>query len=269
MMGTRFRFNFALIRLVSGGWFIIVLSVILGGITGRVISSSLFPIYEARAEIYLHIDSGWAAGHQQIHEFSIPEIYLSSLTRPIWGLFYSSDVIAQVIQSAEAQGISLAKEEFLDRFWIEYLYNVWFLRVRSTSPQDAMHLANLWQEIGLQAYRQAYRHALQAGFLEQKRQLVVHCLDGRPFAEANLCAGTQFATLEQMSVFLDSLSAQIEQERLQARGIEPALMLEAGQPATIPSEPVAYMTGLWMVGGALIGFLVGLGIFSLLRLTVP
>lgn len=266
MIRTKIESIFALIRFVWRRWLIIVLAVLLGGITGRVLSSFLLPIYEARAEIYLHIDSSWAAGHQQIHEFSVPEIYLSSLTRPIWGLFYSSDVISQVIQSAEEQGISLAQEEFFRRFWIEYLYNVWFLRVRSTSPQEAIYLANLWQEIGLQAYRQAYWHALQAAFLEQKRQLVTRCLDGRTLPEANLCAGTQFSTLEQMGVFLDNLSLQIEQERLQARGVEPALILEPGQPATISSQHIAYTTGLWMLGGALIGFLVGLGIFSFSRL---
>ncbi len=248
-------------------WYLIALGVLLGGALGWLGSRFLPPIYETHAEILLKLDS--TLWHQENPD--LPSAYsdyaLADAVSPVSDLFYSGETIDALLALAQNDSISLDRNQVPGMFYIQRVNMTWQMTVRSSSPQTAARLADLWVQAGLSVHQTAHAHALSAFALMQQRDALSACFMGASLTSGNACAGTSFTSLNDIEPTLADLDARIASEQSSSQGLDPAMNVEAGNKAAIPQAPVQHRRTWLLFAGALIGMIIGNvlaeGVFSL------
>jgi hypothetical protein len=237
-------------------WPLIALAVVLGGIVGWLASYALHPIYEAHTEIYIDLDSGlW---NQEDHPGNPVEIALANSIRPITAVFYSDETINNLLAAAQEENIPLDKGTVLNTFTIQRINMTWLMTVRSNNPQQAARLADLWVQAALPIHQTAHDHAVSAYAFTAQRDALFACFNGATLSAGNACAGTSFASLADLQPVLAKLDAQIAAEKNASLGLDPALNILPGAPATVPAEPVRDRRAWLALAGTLIGLILGI-----------
>jgi hypothetical protein len=237
-------------------WPLIALAVILGGLAGWLASYALPPIYEAHTEIYIDLDSGlW---NQEDHPGNPVEIALANSIRPITSVLYSDETISDLLAAAQEENIPLDKGTVLNTFTIQRINMTWLLNVRSNNPQYAARLADLWLQAALPIHQTAHGHAVTAFALTVQRDALFACFTEAALSAGNACAGTSFASLANLQPALAKLDAQIAVEKDASLGLDPALNILPGAPATVPVEPVHDRRAWLALAGTVIGLILGI-----------
>jgi hypothetical protein len=124
-------------------WWVVLLSILLGGAAGYVIYRSGAPLYEATATFYVTIDFDRVEGGplSQYDE----DLALSVMQQV---LYYSPEVQEKIIASPEFAEASFTQESWIDSIILEREHAFWKIRVRHHSPEAAQSLVNLWAELG-------------------------------------------------------------------------------------------------------------------------
>jgi hypothetical protein len=237
-------------------WPLIALAIVLGGMAGWLASYLFTPVYEARAEIYIDLDSGlWA---QENHPGNPVEFAIANGIRPITALFYSDATIRDLLAAAREENIPLDEDTVLNTFTIQRVNMTWLMTVRSHNPQYAARLADLWVQVALPLHQAAHEHAVSAYALTVQRDALSACFDKATLSAGNACAGTSFPSLADLEPALASLDAQIAAEQESSLGLDPALTVLAGAPAAVPAEPVRDRRSWLALAGTMIGFILGI-----------
>ena len=218
-------------------WWVLVILTILGGIVGLFFPISRPPIYEAEATIAVSID------FTQVRMSQYDEDYTFGVTG---ALIASTAVKEQVVTRAQSEGLEIQLGQFSS--YLEIKQSIWKLKVRHTDPQIAAKLANIWAEEAYATLEQSRHHALQAQYLHRQENNLMDCL-------SSACAAY---TLKEIQEALQTVSTQIENETNASNGILPSLEFALSEEAFPPDQPVAYDRGKMVLGGALIGFVVGI-----------
>lgn len=138
------QFNHLLSR-----WWLIALATLLGGILGFIIFQLRPPLYEATATYLVTIDlNRFPLQTTQEDLMQYNEDLALNTTK---GVLLSNDVLDQVINQVNNNGITISKYDLLHRSTIERKQETWELRYRSEIPQDARMIVNIWAGIGYQA----------------------------------------------------------------------------------------------------------------------
>jgi hypothetical protein len=236
-------------------WPLIALGILLGGLAGWLASYLLSPVYESHAEIYINLDS--AIWIQENHVGNPTDIAIANSVRPITALFYSDDTTLRLANAARNENIFVDKSVVQNTFTIQRINMTWLMTVRAQNPQTAARLADLWVQAVLPTYPAAYEHALSAYTLTVERDATLACFEGATLIAGNVCAGTSFASLADLQPALATLDARIATERDSSLGLDPAMTIESGPSATVPSEPVHYQRTWLALAGTMIGLILG------------
>jgi len=134
---------------VTNLWWVVALATFLGGLFGYIFFQLNPPIYEATATYVVTID---------LESFPIQDVPQDMLQynedmalNTTKAILLSPEVRQQVVSSVNELGISLTPEELIRNYTIERKHDIWELRYRSKSPQDAQTIAKAWADIGYQA----------------------------------------------------------------------------------------------------------------------
>jgi hypothetical protein len=238
------------------GWPLVTLGILLGGLLGGLFSYLHPPVYEARAEILIHVDGAlWA---QEKKGNIIQEIELFNSYQPISDLLFSDEVLLNLMTAARAESIPLDRHTVLTTFSIQRVNLVWQMTVRGADSAAAARLADLWVQSALPVYQTAHEHAVAAHSGEIVRLAIEKCFSDADFASGNACTGISFASPADLEKFLTDLDVRIANARTAARGVDAALTLEAGAPAAVPSAPVRYARTWLALAGTLTGLMIGI-----------
>jgi hypothetical protein len=239
-------------------WWAISLGMILGGVAGWVFSRIHQPIYEATAYYQVTMDEKALVNRLGLDpQTDVDFLLVNPYLTPAADLFYSTDIREPVIASLEAEGIHLLPADFNTRnFILDRRGSVWFVTARSSDPDRAVKMADIWLQTTDGLLREFQAHAVQLQVLKLQNSLVERCFTDFSFSEANQCAGTTFASLPEMNVFLGVLQEQIAVEDAGSRGIDPLLSFVIDRPAVATASPMLYARSNLMVAGGLVGLLI-------------
>lgn len=238
-------------------WPVIVMTVVVGGVIGWLVGLLLSPIYESHAEVFIHLDSNlWA---QEAHPENPVDIAIYNDIRSINDIFFSDTTITALMAAARMETILLDENQIQTMFTIQRTDFTLFLIVRSSDPDTAARLANLWAQAALPLFQPAHEHALAAFALSLQRDGLAACFKDVTLTIGNTCAGTSYGSLADLVPALDNLDAQISAEQASSLGLDPAMTIELGSTAVVPVEPVRYQRTWLAMAGTLIGLIFGFG----------
>jgi hypothetical protein len=123
-------------------WWWLALAVVLGGGVGFALFQALPPVYEARASIYVTIDST-RMPELPLDRYQYDEDIALAATE---AALRASNVIEATVQQAVAAGISLDTQTFLRSMVIERRHAFWDAGFRHADPAVAQQVATLWLE---------------------------------------------------------------------------------------------------------------------------
>lgn len=229
-------------------WWLVSGLTVIGGLLGWLVFLLQPPVYEARAGILVTIDFSNTGYLTQFEE--------DLMMDAVGNLLQAEDVTGRVVAEAQRQGIELDMGGFKASSLIERRLGTWELRIRHSSPQTAMLLANIWSTEGYSILSEAFQHAVLAEAQIRYLDSLEGCLRSAATSAAGSisCNGLQF---QEIQVEMQKGSAQLAAEQLASRGILAGTLLAPPQPASLPAEPLPAGRGPMVLAGALIGFLVG------------
>jgi uncharacterized protein involved in exopolysaccharide biosynthesis len=237
-------------------WFLFCLAVA-GGLAGMVIHGLRPPVYEAVARFSASIDFVSTGPLTQLEE----DIAIDSIS----DLAFSSAVMERVAEKARAQGIATSAAELKKSALFERRVNVWDLRLRSTDPQRAEQLANIWVDEGQAALLDSYQHALEAERLNRVLRGLESCLERAAASEPSSaqCSRYRFADIQ---ADLQEAGQAYARERIASGGLSAGLRIGPVDHAVLPTQPVILGRSQLVLAGCLLGFLSG---FVMLQFGIP
>ena len=128
-------------------WWVIVLSVFLGGITGFSMHLSNPPLYQATASMYVGIDFDKVDG-EPLTQYD-EDLGLSIVQQ----VFFTPEVREAMTNSREYQSSGLDIYEWSQAIRVEREHAFWQIRASLPNPKLAQVLVNKWAELG-------YRHLI-------------------------------------------------------------------------------------------------------------
>lgn len=230
-------------------WWVPVFIALIGAAVGWGIHQLKPPVYEARAVFSFTIDYTRTGALTDVEE---DQVYVN-----IGDIIKSSDVINQTLVDMPEKGLVVAAEDFQSSRYLERRNQEWILRVRNGKPETAAGVVDLWAENANQVLRTALEHALNAEQLSRNLDGLTGCFEQGISVEP--AGATCYENREKIQAEIYSVSQQVEQEKAGSLGLIPALKFSLVEKANIPTRPVQFESGLFILAGALAGFFVGIG----------
>jgi hypothetical protein len=241
-------------------WWVIAMTMIIGGIFGWSIARFSAPVYEARAGYRVTLDEEAVLVEAQktnppaelTYELKAP--YLS----PVALVFYAPEVRDAVEKLALADGLVFPEDGFRNgQLALDQRRSEWTVIVRHNDSETAAKLANLWISTADGHLREARKQAALAESIRIQLALLSHCFLDSSLADGNQCAGTSFSNTEELQAQYLELDRQYQDAFSASAGISTLVNFEPGAVAQTPMRPIYYQTGLLIVVGSLIGLIVG------------
>jgi hypothetical protein len=241
-------------------WWVITLAMMVGGMVGWLIGHYSSPVYEARAgyRVTLDDDAVLTELHKTKPDAELTYDIRAPYLAPIALLFYTPEVRAAVQEQAIAAGLNFPKDGFrTGELFLDQHGNEWTAVVRHKDPDTAAQLANLWITIADEQLRTAHEQAVLAASLKLKIDVIAKCFNNAGLSEANQCAATSFASLDDMQTSYGDLARQYQDALTASDGISTMVNFQPGTRATPPARPIYYNIGSLMLIGSLIGLIIG------------
>ena len=130
-------------------WWLIALSMLLGGLAAYVFHTANPPVYEAKATIVATIDLDifpFTGVREDLIQYN-EDMALGTVE----GVLRSKEVTEALFSAAQAQAITLDANTLARNSTIERKQDIWEVRYRNSEPATAQTVANLWMEIGYAA----------------------------------------------------------------------------------------------------------------------
>jgi uncharacterized protein involved in exopolysaccharide biosynthesis len=127
-------------------WWVVAITVFVGGALGYIYHASHPPVYEATATFFVGIDMDKMAlvpPRQDQIQYN-EDMALAAVA----GVLRVPEVQEAVIQQSAAQGVQLDAGRLYRNHILERKHAFWELRFRDTDPALAQKVVNLWAEIG-------------------------------------------------------------------------------------------------------------------------
>ncbi len=220
-------------------WFLLFISMALGGLLGLGGAYLWPPLYESAAVIRVRLDDAAYAEERQVET-------LTMLLR--------EDTLGWVEAVFEQLAPTEAEEARIQRFESRWLLTVW-----THDADSAAALAEIWAQRSLET-AESYLEAAHLAQREEWRWLTWQaCLRAAESVTSfNACAGTNWETLADAPAALDDLQQEIQAYRQAARHFSPNLEFEMIR--VLPPRKVLFSTAWLTLAGAGLGLLAGLAI---------
>jgi hypothetical protein len=234
-------------------WWFIVGLILAGGMIGILFHSFRQPIYETKAVFTIHIDftqTGVLSEFEQDYAINTARHLMSS-----------NSVIDRVAAEILQRDIPLESAVVGKNVFIERKQPIIEIRVRSSDPNAAAEIANIWAAQAFIELQEAHSHALLAESLRSYITALESCenQDGNP-QQTGICVNHTF---DEIYLELEAVNQMILDEVQKSRGVIPALVFDLLQEASVPRDPVAFGRNSLALSGALAGFFAGIFLSSL------
>lgn len=230
-------------------WWFILLLMLLGSIGGWGFSKTNQPVYETRAGISTSIDftrTGLLTDVEEDYAIGI-----------VGDVISSPEVKKALLADADAHNLNISPDFISENTFLERRNNLWDLVVRSSNPELASDVANLWAENGYQALEDALQHAIAAQNYYRYLTSLESCLSETVVNEP-VYAVCEKNTLAQIQDDMTRTGDLAKQETLASQGILPAMTFTLADVAPVPVRPVIFKQNQLVLSGALIGFLLAI-----------
>jgi capsular polysaccharide biosynthesis protein len=230
----------------------ILLLSLAGGLLGWVAHQVRPPLYEAKAVFTVNINYSQPDVLDKIDNDHYAE---DLMIVNLMGLIQSADVVNKVVADVAAKNMVFDDLRLGKRLFVERKTSFIELIVRNEDPRVAMDVANQWAETANDQLKEAQVHALRTYTLNQEINNLAECIKLAPDGTGNLCMNL---TLQELEAQLQRVQPELDAEVQASRGLEPALMFELSQRASLPNAPAIYNPQLMILAGVLLGFLISL-----------
>lgn len=129
-------------------WWVLVCTILLGGLIGFAIHHIHPPIYQAKATLFTFID------YQKITDVLLSEYDEDMTINTIQSVMLSNDVVGEVLTRAASEGIPLDYATFMHQMSIFRKFTDYEIYYRDRNPEVAQKIVNNWMEIGFQQIKQ-------------------------------------------------------------------------------------------------------------------
>lgn len=228
-------------------WWVIVLGMVVGGLLGLVISSSLTPIYESDFIIITNVRISV--------DQEITEIMLDAAINHIGDLAYNPVVVERLEDAMTRQGVMLTFDTLVDSSSVERRLNATHLKVRWKDPDISMQIANTWGLILYEMLQDGYKQALIAEDLTSYQATLETCLKDENSTGCGTYCGL---TKEALQAEITRLGDDIAAARNESLGLYPELTVSQYMEADLTEEPAFYEQRSLILAGMGIGLLLSL-----------
>jgi tetrahydromethanopterin S-methyltransferase subunit B len=236
-------------------WWLVVVFAMLGALAGWLVHLRQPPLYDAQARITLSFDYGKTG--------VVPEYDQDKAYAAVGALVDSTAIKDAALKQMQDQGIQVDANTFYQNASVERLGSYWELRVRYPDPQTTAAIANTWLDVSYKQIEVALEHAIQVDNLETYLNDLETCVQ-RSVAVSPSYAGCSTGDVKTIQAQMQTIGAQIYQEKLASQGLISALGVASTQRATVPTRPSVLGLNLLILSGALIGFLMGVWVAGFL-----
>jgi hypothetical protein len=233
--------------------------MILGGLGGFFYWRIKPPVYEAKAMIEVGIDYNRTASMDDItalrafDEIRVLILADSTLNQVLEG------VSSTLRDSEELMSVTDLRE----RIKVAQSSDGYILLVYASDPDTAREIASLWARVVLDELEQATFHAIRVGEY-QNALFETHCKI--KLIEIDKVNRALWACdWQQGDINPDALAAELLEEVQSTKGILPIFSFSLQQDSTSNENPIPWSRGWYVLGGAMIGFLVS----TMLMIFVP
>jgi uncharacterized protein involved in exopolysaccharide biosynthesis len=233
---------------ILNSWWWVFLFMLLGGAVGYGFHAFHPPVYESTSKISFNID--------YTHSGQLSDVEEDQMLGVTGDVIGSTAVLEKVIQSAQAQGISIDLPALKQSVFQERKAYIWVMRVRQSTPQQAAALAGLWGDAAYAALTDYRSHSLNAAMLQRNLDGLVSCLQ-QSVAElpAQAMCSQDFPVIQDG---IKQVGASLQAEQLAGQGISPALEFTQPDNSGQQSRPVIYGRNQMVLAAAVIGFILGI-----------
>lgn len=233
-----------LLIFLKQGWKIMAIGVLLGGLTGLVVSALNFPEYEAVAVFSFSIDYARTGLLSDIEEDQAMEV--------AGDIINSTDVMQMTLERAIEIGLPVDEKSLRSKFTAERRFNQWLLKVRWNNPDIARKLADLWSEAGNTVLKNSRQAAWKTDSIHRYLLSLESCLQqstaGLP-AQPLCQASNRVDLLAEM----ENTGIELRQWADLSRGYFPGLNFSWSQEAAVPNSPTQFSRGSLVLAGSLAG----------------
>jgi hypothetical protein len=229
-------------------WWLMVLTIALGGLGGWLFFRSRPPLYEAVTNFSVGIDFVQTGNMTQFEE----DVAINK----IGDLLLSTPVVGKVVDQARAEGLAVDYQTIRQMTLAERKLNVLNLRVQSTDVVLAERVAQVWVAVGWQILDESYVHAVQAERLDRYISGLETCLEKAVVIEPvqPVCGNMRF---EEVQNSLREAGRALAAERDASHGLFAGLRLGDEEAPVVSAGPVRYGQGQSVLAGSLLGLLLG------------
>ncbi|GEM_PF-4715547 len=243
-------------------WWLLVACILAGGLLGLLFHSFCPTVYEAETFLIGSLNfppSEFYSQYEEDYAFTVAATHIAPLS-----------MASVLLPNLEALGYNVTSDEYLRSASLERKQSSWALRYRSTDPDLAAAVVELWASQAYEKLSGLRDHALQAqSYFEQLRFLDVcarYALISPPAAITyppeyeEVCLFSSAGQIHAQEAIVSRLF--VEQLRL-SEGVNPYFVIAIPDTPGTQVYVTAYDRNLMALAGALIGLVAGLWLANL------
>jgi len=230
-------------------WWVVALLMIVGGITGLLVSVIAKPVYESNSVISSVIDFAYS-GRMTDYE----EDYLLTA---IGDIIVSDAVMTQVVEAASNDSLAIEEKTLLESLTASRQGYRWVLSSRYSDAQIAQEINRLWLKSAMNEL-QAFRSDSLAALAEFQAQVgIENCFEQAVILDpvTSFCSAQDMDLLQRQLANLADGSLRAD---LLTRLLASRISFEVTGEPDLPSRPVHLGRNISTLAGALVGLLLAL-----------
>ena len=231
-------------------WYVILLAGLVGAIIGWVISLSRPPLYQASAFIEYAVDYSRTA---HMDDITVHQAY-----EQVRRMLLADETLKAALDATPKMGgeelVFTDVPALRSQIQLSRYPGGFELSVFGQDPQQSATAVNSWAEVALQETEMAMEHAIRAAEYQSKIYKAGCKLTPDPGGSDRVvwkCSSGQ------PDVDPDDLTDGFLNEIKQTRGILPIFTFSLLQEAQVPTDPIAWNRGSFVLAFALVGLLLG------------
>lgn len=222
-------------------WWLLAFFILAGAVIGLGFSLLNPPLYEAQAEITISIDvsrTGTLTGESQ-----------DMLIDAVGDLIGAPAVMAALEEDRDPPDVQA--------FYLERKADRFALRVVGRDQEKIQQAAERWSSLAVSTLDEAAQHVIAADILERYLASLTECVQSlpSPVSGGEICG---LPSLGEVQKTIQEVGLELHREIASSHSLVPGVRYWLSQTARLTDQPVQYNRKYLLLGGALIGFSLGL-----------
>lgn len=241
------EFSPKIFRAYTNDWIGVTAFMLIGALIGLIFSLFFPPKYEAISKLTVNLEIVTSA--------YISEQMVDSQVGTAGGLVFYPDVIEQVLESLDAEGLTFTTRGIAQKTSIERQLMTTLIKVRDKDPQVAALIATKFAEKTFELLNKTYPHALALSEAKATQAMLTNCIQDKAKQDLPFC---QSLTVDKTEQLMKETELVILRESPLSLGLTSAMNISHYQPAIVPDRPIAFTRSVLILAGALAGLVIAL-----------